>query len=101
MDVEVIFNQFEAALWFAISAVLFYKYLSAKPESRPFALPLPLAFFVFGISDLIESQTGAWWEPWWLFVMKTACVLVFLQAWIVHLRAQREKKRALQERPPE
>ena len=36
-----------------------------------------VAFFGFGISDLIEAQTGAWWEPIWLFFFKAACVLVF------------------------
>jgi hypothetical protein len=41
---------------------------------------------VFGISDLIESETGAWWEPWWLFVMKSLCVLGFLLAWRAHCR---------------
>lgn len=48
---------------------------------------LPLSFAVFGVSDLIESETGAWWRPWWLFGMKAACVLGFLLAW----RANRRK----------
>ena len=101
MDIAVVFNFCEAALWFTISAVFFYKFLSATTLLKPFGISLPLAFFVFGISDLIESQTGTWWEPWWLFVVKTACVLVILQAWLVHLRTQRAKKRALQEPPTE
>jgi hypothetical protein len=41
---------------------------------------LPLCFVVFGASDVIEAQTGAWWHPWWLFVMKALCVLGFLGA---------------------
>jgi hypothetical protein len=44
---------------------------------------------VFGVSDLVEAQTGAWWEPWWLFVMKAACVLVFVLAWRAHRRQER------------
>lgn len=44
---------------------------------------------VFGVSDLIEAQTGAWWEPWSLLVMKAACVLVFLLAWRAHRRQRR------------
>ena len=90
MDVEVIFNQFEAALWFAISAVLLWSWLKAKP--RPFHWSLIVAFAVFGVSDVIESHTGAWWDPWWLFVMKAACVLVFVRAWVVYRRELKRKR---------
>ena len=91
MDIEVIFNQFDAALWFAISAVLFYHWITAKTKPRPFHLSLVLAFAVFGLSDVIESHTGAWWRPWWLFVMKLACVIVFFQAWMKYLRSKRKR----------
>jgi hypothetical protein len=53
--------------------------LAQVPHKTPsFSLSLPVAFFIFGISDLIETQTGAWWEPWWLLLIKTLCVFVFL-----------------------
>jgi hypothetical protein len=39
-----------------------------------------MCFVVFGVSDVIEAQTGAWWHPWWLFAMKALCVLGFLGA---------------------
>ena len=93
MDFEVIFNQFEAALWFAISAVLFYRWIKTKP--RLFHWSLVVAFAVFGISDVIESYTGAWWDPWWLFVMKAGCVLVFGRTWFVYRRELKRKKAAL------
>jgi hypothetical protein len=89
LDIEVIFNQFEAALWFAISAVLFWAWLKTKP--RRFHWSLVVAFAVFGVSDVIESYTGAWWDPWWLFVMKAACVLVFLRAWVVYRKSRRKR----------
>jgi hypothetical protein len=41
-----------------------------------------LAFFIFAISDLVEVRTGAWWKPWWLFLMKAICVCVFLWGYI-------------------
>lgn len=90
MDVEVIFNQFEAALWFAISAVLLYRWVKSKP--RAFHWSLVVAFAVFGVSDVIESHTGAWWTPWWLFVMKAACVVVFLKAWLAYRRGLKQRK---------
>lgn len=82
---HVVFNQAEAALWFVIAIVLAVR-LRMK---MPWRWLLPCAFAVFGVSDLIEVQTGAWWEPRWLLVMKSACVLVFLLAW----RARRRQRR--------
>ena len=39
-------------------------------------------FAAFGISDLVEMHSGAWWEPWWLATWKGACVVVMvLQLW--------------------
>ncbi|WP_395743287.1 hypothetical protein [Prosthecobacter sp.] len=75
-EIHALFNHIEAGLWFVIALVLAMR-LRMK---RPWRWLLPLSFVVFGISDLIEARTGAWWEPWWLFVMKAACVLVFLLA---------------------
>lgn len=81
-DFHVVFNQAEAGLWFVIALVLIVR----SRMKMPWRWLLPLAFVLFGVSDLIEAQTGAWWEPWWLFVMKAACVLVFLLAWRAHRR---------------
>jgi len=91
LDYEVIGNQFEAALWFAISAVLLFKWGTFKSRPRPFSLSLPFAFAVFGVSDVIESHTGAWWDPWWLLVMKAGCVIVFFLAWRKYRRSKRKR----------
>lgn len=87
MAVDAIFNLFEAALWFAISAVFCFRGIFRASDKSPDAqtlrremLLLTAAFAAFGVSDVIESRTGAWWEPWWLLALKTACVLVFLRA---------------------
>lgn len=82
--IHTIYNQFEAGLWFLISASMLCIYRRRMP--RPWKWLLPLTFGVFGLSDVIELQTGAWWRPWWLFVMKAACVLVFVVALRAHLR---------------
>lgn len=76
-----LFNQGEAALWFAIAIVILIRLRAPLKLANTFwRWLLPLAFVVFGVSDLIEAQTGAWWHPWWLLVMKAACVLCFLLA---------------------
>ena len=82
---HAVFNHAEAALWFVIALILAFR----GRRRRPWSWLLPMAFLVFGVSDLIEAQTGAWWEPWRLFVMKAACVLVFMLAWRAHRRQGR------------
>lgn len=77
------FNLAESALWLGIALVVM---LRIRPPHRlamaPWRWLLPLSFAVFGVSDVIESETGAWWHPWWLLVLKAACVLCFLLAWL-------------------
>lgn len=82
---HAVFNQAEAGLWFVIALVLVVR----LRMPLPWRWLLPAAFAVFGVSDLIEVQTGAWWQPWWLLVIKAACVLVFLLAWQAHRRQRR------------
>ena len=82
LSLHAVFNYGEAGLWFIIALVLAVR-LRMKGSWRWL---LPVAFACFGVSDLIEVQTGAWWEPWWLFILKAACVLVFLLAWRAHRR---------------
>ena len=58
------FNVAEAGLWFTLAGVVRWR---GGPGS------LVLALLVFGCTDGIEAQTGAWWRPWWLLVAKVAC----------------------------
>lgn len=85
LSVHAVFNYAEAGLWFIIAGALAWK----LRMGMPWRWLVPVAFGCFGVSDLIEVQTGAWWEPWWLLVLKAACVLVFVLAW----RAQRRQGR--------
>ena len=41
-----------------------------------------VAFVVFGVSDIIEAETGAWWKPIELLVLKAACVLTFIWCYL-------------------
>ena len=71
-------NLIEAVLWFGFTLVFAFKAWHAAKDWRRLFTILAFAFFVFGLSDVIESRTGAWWRPFWLFLMKAACVGVFL-----------------------
>jgi hypothetical protein len=36
---------------------------------------LAVALLAFGVSDLVETRTGAWYDPPWLLAWKAACVI--------------------------
>lgn len=55
---------------------------------------LPLAFLAFGISDLVEEGTGAWWRPLWLLLLKSGCIAVFGHGLWEHLRLRRRDRDA-------
>lgn len=65
-------NLIEACVWFVIGlGVLFYS------NRKPTDLILVIALIAFGVSDLVETKTGGWYKPWWMFLWKTICVLTF------------------------
>ena len=43
-------------------------------------------FLVFGLTDIYEMHTGAWWDPVGLLVIKVACILVFVALYYLHKR---------------
>jgi hypothetical protein len=72
------FNLFEAALWFLISMALLFAAYRACGARRRLYLLLSVAFLVFAVSDVIEADTGAWWRPFWLLLLKIGCLVVFV-----------------------
>ncbi len=96
-DPEKYGNLLEAGLWFAVSLILVAKLMRAAGRLRRVFLILATAFFVFGISDLIESQTGAWWRPWWLLLLKVGCIAFFVFGFREYYRIKNNRDEA----PPE
>lgn len=85
-DLTVTGNQIEAILWFVFSAGFVIRAVRTTRGHRRLAVILTLAFLAFGVSDLIEARTGAWWRPAWLLILKAACVGVFAYGLWEHLR---------------
>jgi len=83
-------NYAEAAFWILVATVfgvLAFRGGHARRSRCAFAT---VAFLLFGLSDIVEVQTGAWWRPWWLFTWKATCVLGMLWLLWDYLRRRRQ-----------
>ncbi len=87
-------NYVEAGLWIALGLGAAVQAIRFRGAVRRDLIVLTLNLVAFGLSDIIETRTGAWWRPLWLLAWKTACVgvmLVLLSAY-VRRRVQRESE---------
>jgi hypothetical protein len=73
-------NLFEAGLWMVFAAIFITLAIRCSQRRRRLSIILAAAFAAFALSDVIESQTGAWWRPLWLLVFKGGCIVVFCYA---------------------
>lgn len=82
-------NYGEAGLWWLVAVVLLLASSRQTGGTRQRCLWAALAFAVFGFTDIIEAGTGAWWEPWWLLVLKGACLAAMVVLLVLDWRARR------------
>lgn len=87
-------NLIEAGLWIVIGAAFWVYVLVRGPASRATAIIAGVVFVAFGLSDVVETQTGAWWRPWWLLLWKGACLGVMGWLLVRHLRASSTRPRS-------
>lgn len=75
-------NAVEAGLWIAIG--VFFAVFAITRIGRDRAALCRRCWFAFatfvafGLSDVVELHTGAWWRPWWLFAWKAVCILALV-----------------------
>ena len=79
-------NYLEALIWFLFAIGFAVNAGKTSGRTRINRLITTLIFLLFGGSDVVEVQTGAWWSPWWLFVWKASCVLSMVILLWVYLR---------------
>jgi hypothetical protein len=86
--VLTIFNFIEACFWagVAVGVLIFSERLPDK--RRRIAYVATAAFFLFGISDVVEIHTGAWWRPPWLLLLKGCCIIVLLACLASYLKVK-------------
>lgn len=87
----VLLNQIEACLWCAMAVAIAISLTRRRRWNGTRAVGV-LVLLAFGISDLVETTTGAWWRPWWLFAWKTICVLYFA-GWLWQERSMLARSR--------
>lgn len=87
------FNHLESVLWFLMALALFAALLKngfAGPYAKILACG-SLSFALFGISDIIEASTGAWWRPVWLLAIKAVCIVMFIGCYLAYRRIKRRE----------
>jgi hypothetical protein len=81
-------NYAESCLWAGLGVA------AAVKRNGPASWLLAATLVAFGISDVVEAQTGAWYEPWWLLAWKAVCILLILIFGGLVLRTQRRRPAA-------
>ena len=84
----VLFNRVEAGLWLVIAIALAIA-ARRRRHVRSDCVIAAIAFALFGLSDLVETHTGAWWRPWWLLAWKLACAFALLHLLLKHYLTRR------------
>lgn len=70
-------NLIEAEWWIVLGLVAI-GFVLARKLSPKTGLLLAATLVAFGLSDVVEVQTGAWYRPWWMLLWKATCVVILL-----------------------
>ena len=64
------FNLIESILWIGIGLGLYLSKKSFPIKQNKNIVITAILFLLFGVSDIIEIYSGAWWNSWWLLIWK-------------------------------
>ena len=79
-------NYIEAGIWGVFAVGFCIAAFKETGKRRSHRLIAAITFLLFGLSDIVEVQTGAWWHPWWLFLWKGSCVFSMVRLLVVYLK---------------
>ena len=68
-------NYTEAAVW--VGMAVWCAVRGVRLRSGRMGV-LAAALVMFGLSDIVEVKTGAWYRPWWLLVWKGVCLVTIV-----------------------
>ena len=89
MMAHTVFNYVEACFWAALRAFCFFSTLKSSRKPKQTAYAMAALLLLFGLSDIVEASTGAWWRPWWLLLWKAACIAALLVCILFFCRNRR------------
>jgi hypothetical protein len=92
LNIEGLANLIECPFWIVVAWVIFFAGLRTSRRGAGYSLAVAPVLVVFGLSDFVESGTGAWWSPWWLFLWKAGCVILLALIVIGYYRARRQAR---------
>ena len=89
MDYVAAFNYIEAVWWISLGIFVLRYRRRVVPPRNGLRRTACLALVAFGVSDLIEAQTGAWWEPPSLLIFKGVCLAGIIACAVAYLRGRK------------
>jgi hypothetical protein len=93
MDMLQIFNSLEMYIWFVVGVMFFANGFRRSNRYKKLTFLLSATYIAFGLSDGVEVNTGAWWQPWWLLLWKVLCVIVFTVSATYYFRNEHNLKK--------
>jgi hypothetical protein len=90
----ILFSGFEVVLWSVLAIVVAVRFRKSDSQLRRAARLAALFFVLFAISDAIEMQTGAWWRPPRLLVLKAVCLIGLTLCFVMLIRGVRAVAKA-------
>ncbi len=88
LEIDQICNLAEAILWISIASVFLFRLRHAQ-KNRDLSITCVIAFALFGVSDFIEINTRAWYQPLSLFILKACCVLTLVTVYLIYVRRRK------------
>jgi heme A synthase len=78
-------NSIEAVFWVVVGVIVFCRSRRESPAVRTVACA---AFVLFGVSDVIEIFTAAWYKPVGLLVFKAVCLTTLVACYVWYRRVR-------------
>ena len=88
MDALAIFNSFEAVFWIVTGGIV-WRQTRATSGVRQLGGWAAFWFVLFGISDIFEVFTGAWYRPLALLVFKGVCLTALVACGVMARKRRR------------
>ncbi|MEA1925635.1 MAG: hypothetical protein U9M90_00110 [Patescibacteria group bacterium] len=82
------FNFIEGIYWLFLGIFVLTLLKIIPRKYKKLALFTSLILVLFGITDFIEINTGAYWMPWWLLIWNIFCIsgLILSLVWYIKLK---------------